>query len=172
MTWDWKADLRANSTRRGTVGAVTAYFLDPGFAAVGWLRFARASRKKGRVGKICSKLAFLHMVRRFSCYISPLAEIGSGIRLPHPVGIVIGEECRIGNDVTIYQHVTLGRRVREDVNGYPAIEDSVTIYAGAVIIGSIRIGTRSVIGANAVVNGDVPPGSTVVGIPGRAIGKS
>ncbi len=88
------------------------------------------------------------------------------VRFPHPVGIVIGDAVRIGKDVRIYQNVTIG--LTENVVGplpsaYPTIDDEVFIYAGAVIFGSISIGARSIVGANAIVSRDVPPDSVVFG---------
>ena len=111
-------------------------------------------------------MAWLKLVRKHGCYMSPLAKIGNGLRLPHPVGIVIGDNVVVGENVTIYQHVTIGRGGSGDVR-YPVIENDVTIYAGAVILGAITIGRGSVIGANAVVTKDVPPGCVAKGVPAR-----
>lgn len=106
---------------------------------------------------------------KFSCYINPKAKYGKDIRFPHPVGIVIGEGCNIGNNVTIFQNVTLGAaRLGEGKEGrYPNIEDDVTIFAGVVVIGNVIIGKGSTIGANSVVTSSVQPNSVIVGIPGR-----
>jgi serine acetyltransferase len=84
------------------------------------------------------------------------------VMFPHPVGIVIGDGAVIGRNVRIYQNVTLGL-TQNGVGGYPTIEDDVSIYAGAVVIGGITVGAGSVIGANAIVSRDVPAGSVVVG---------
>ncbi len=105
----------------------------------------------------CADLRLLHV---------PSARIGPGLLLPHPVGIVVGDDVEIGDNATIYQHVTLGQRGARD-QSYPVIGHNVVIYAGAVIIGNITIGDGAVIGANAVVTGDVPAGATAVGIPAR-----
>ena len=83
-------------------------------------------------------------------------------RFPHPIGIVIGDGAQLGTDVWIYQNVTIGRGERGDPR-YPALEDGVCVYAGAVIVGPITIGSGAVVGANAIVSVDVPPGATVVG---------
>ena len=80
--------------------------------------------------------------------------------LPHPVGIVIGEGCSIGENATIYQHVTIGRRSRNDPR-YPVIGGNVVLYPGAVIIGPVRIGKFARVGANQVVSLDLPDGSVV-----------
>lgn len=85
------------------------------------------------------------------------------MKYPHPVGIVIGDGAQIGKGVRVYQNVTIGRR-ENDINGaYPRIGDEVVIYAGAVIAGAVTVGSRSVIGANAVITSDVPPDSVAFG---------
>lgn len=100
------------------------------------------------------------------CDISFRATICKDLRLPHPIGIVIGEGVVINNNVKIFQHVTLGSHGRkgEEMN-YPIVKDNVIIFAGATIIGGVTIGENSVIGANSVVNKDVPPNSIAYGIP-------
>lgn len=87
------------------------------------------------------------------------------VYFPHPVGIVIGSEVRIGRGVTIYQNVSIGRRGqgRAETNDYPTLNDHVTVYAGAVIMGNITIGHHSIIGANAVISKDIPPESIAFG---------
>jgi serine O-acetyltransferase len=87
------------------------------------------------------------------------------VYFPHPVGIVVGSEVRIGRNVTIYQNVSIGRRRQglEEAAEYPTLEDHVTVYAGAVIMGNITIGSHAIIGANAVVSKDVPPKSIAYG---------
>lgn len=84
------------------------------------------------------------------------AQIGSGLHLPHPYGIGIGGQVRIGADVTICQHVTLGSDMR--ATGQPEIGDGAVLLAGAVIVGPVRIGSGAVVGANCVVEQDVPDG--------------
>lgn len=113
----------------------------------------------------------LHYQRVLSgCYIHPSAKIGRGCRFPHPVGIVIGQDVRIGNNVTIYQNVTLGSHGDpEEQRRYPTVEDGARLYAGAIIIGSVRVGQRAIVGAGAVVLEDVPPNSVVVGVPARIV---
>lgn len=90
--------------------------------------------------------------------------LGQGVYFVHPVGVVIGGNARIGNRVRFYGSNTIGT-ARDD--GYPVIEDDVWIGAGARILGPIRVGARSRIGANAVVVDDVPPDSVAVGIPAK-----
>jgi serine O-acetyltransferase len=104
--------------------------------------------------------------------IHPGAKLGVGIFIDHAIGVVIGETAEIGNDVTIYQGVTLGGTSLERGKRHPTIGDRVTIGAGAKILGPITIGKGSRIGANAVVVNSVPPNSVVVGIPGRIISRT
>ena len=88
------------------------------------------------------------------------------------MGVVIGETAVVGSDVTIYQGVTLGGTGKETGKRHPTIEDGVVVSAGAIVLGSITVGADSKIGAGAVVIHDVPPGSTVVGVPGRVVARS
>ncbi|MGF2096669.1 serine O-acetyltransferase [Mammaliicoccus lentus] len=101
--------------------------------------------------------------------IHPGATIGKRLFIDHGMGIVIGETCRIGNNVTIYQGVTLGGTGKERGKRHPDIGDNVLIAAGAKVLGNIEVGSNVNIGANSVVLKDVPDYSTVVGIPGRIV---
>ncbi|MFD1424811.1 serine O-acetyltransferase [Laceyella sacchari] len=101
--------------------------------------------------------------------IHPGAKIGRGVFIDHGMGVVIGETCEIGDYVTIYQGVTLGGTGKEKGKRHPTIEDHVMIASGAKVLGSIRIGRFAKIGAGSVVLRDVPPNSTVVGVPGRVV---
>lgn len=101
--------------------------------------------------------------------IHPGATIGRRLFIDHGMGIVIGETCEIGNDVTIYQGVTLGGTGKEKGKRHPTIEDNVLIATGAQVLGAITIQEGSKIGASSVVLKDVPPHSTVVGIPGKVV---
>lgn len=101
--------------------------------------------------------------------IHPGATIGERLFIDHGMGIVIGETCRIGNNVTIYQGVTLGGTGKERGKRHPDIGDNVLIAAGAKVLGNIEVGNNVNIGANSVVLKDVPDYSTVVGIPGRIV---
>jgi serine O-acetyltransferase len=99
--------------------------------------------------------------------IHPAASIGMGLFIDHGMGVVIGETTIIGDNVTLYQGVTLGGTGKEKGKRHPNIGDNVVIGAGAKILGNITIGDNSYVGANAVVLRDVEPNSTVVGVPGR-----
>lgn len=99
--------------------------------------------------------------------IHPGAKIGHRLVIDHGMGTVIGETAEIGDDVTLYHNVTLGGVTMKKERRHPLVEDHVVIGAGAQILGPIRIGAHSRIGANAVVVKDVPSESVVIGVPGR-----
>ncbi|AMB86930.1 serine acetyltransferase [Pseudomonas agarici] len=104
--------------------------------------------------------------------IHPGAKVGRRFFIDHGMGIVIGETAEIGNDVTIYQGVTLGGTSWNKGKRHPTLEDGVVIGAGAKVLGPFAVGAGAKVGSNAVVTKAVPPGATVVGIPGRIIMKS
>lgn len=101
--------------------------------------------------------------------IHPAATIGRRLFIDHAMGVVIGETTVIGNDCVLYQGVTLGGTGKESGKRHPTLGDRVTVGTGAKVLGNIRIGDDSKIGGNSVVVKDVPPQSTVVGIPGRVV---
>lgn len=101
--------------------------------------------------------------------IHPGAKIGRRFFIDHGMGIVIGETCEIGDNVTVFQGVTLGGTGKEKGKRHPTIKDNALIATGAKVLGSITVGENSKIGAGSVVLKNVPPNSTVVGIPGRVV---
>jgi serine O-acetyltransferase len=101
--------------------------------------------------------------------IHPAANIGDGLFIDHGMGVVIGETADIGDDVTLYQGVTLGGTGFACGKRHPTVQDNVTIGSGAKLLGPIVVGHGSKIGANSVVIHDVPPNSTVVGNPGHPV---
>ena len=101
--------------------------------------------------------------------IHPAAKIGQGVFIDHGVGVVIGETCEIGDNVTIYQGVTLGGTGKDIGKRHPTIGNNCMISSGAKVLGPINIGEYSKIGAGSVVLKDVPSHSTVVGVPGRIV---
>ena len=101
--------------------------------------------------------------------IHPGATIGKGFFIDHGMGTVIGETTEIGRNVTVYQGVTLGGTGKEKGKRHPTIGDNVVVATGAKILGSFTVGNNSKIGAGSVVLSEVPPHSTVVGIPGRVV---
>src|SRR3954468_4915444 len=114
---------------------------------------------------------FISQVSRFftGIEIHPGAKIGRRFFIDHGMGVVIGETCEIGDNVTIYQGVTLGGTGKEKGKRHPTIKDNVLIATGAKVLGSITVGENSKIGGGSVVLKEVPPNSTVVGIPGRVV---
>lgn len=113
----------------------------------------------------------LSQVNRFitGIEIHPAARIGEGFFIDHGAGVVIGETTEVGDNVTIYQGVTLGGTGKETGKRHPTLEDNVTIGAGAKVLGSVTIGQNAKIGAGSIVIHDVPADSTVVGNPGRPV---
>jgi serine O-acetyltransferase len=114
---------------------------------------------------------FLSQVARFltAIEIHPGAKIGRRLFIDHGLGVVIGETAIVGNDVTLYQGVTLGGTGKEHGKRHPTLEDSVVVGSGAKILGNITVGRNCRIGAGSVVLRNVPEDSTVVGVPGHII---
>ncbi|TGU76008.1 serine O-acetyltransferase, partial [Mesorhizobium sp. M00.F.Ca.ET.186.01.1.1] len=119
----------------------------------------------------CTLARIVSQVARFftGIEIHPGARIGRGLFIDHGMGVVIGETCEIGDNVTIYQGVTLGGTGKEKGKRHPTIGNDVIIATGAKVLGSFKIGDNSKIGAGAVVLQEVPPNSTVVGIKARIV---
>lgn len=107
--------------------------------------------------------------RKTGIEIHPGAQIGKGFFIDHGSGVIIGETAIVGDNVTLYQGVTLGGTGKETGKRHPTIGDNVMISAGAKIIGSFTVGENSKIGAGSVVLEEVPPNCTVVGVPGRVV---
>lgn len=107
----------------------------------------------------------------FGVDIHPAARIGHGIMIDHATGLVVGETCVIGNNVSIMQSVTLGGTGKEEGDRHPKVGDGVLISAGAKILGNITIGEGAKIGAGSVVLQPVPPYSTAAGVPAKIISK-
>lgn len=101
--------------------------------------------------------------------IHPGATIGKGLFIDHGTGIVIGETAELGDNITLYQGVTLGGTGKEKGKRHPTIGNNVVVASGAKVLGSFSVGENSKIGAGSVVLKEVPPNSTVVGIPGQVV---
>jgi serine O-acetyltransferase len=139
----------------------------PGLHAILLYRLAHSLSKKGWV-------LIPRMISQFSRFLTgieihPGATIGEGLFIDHGSGVVIGETSEIGDNVTIYQGVTLGGTGKEKGKRHPTIGNNVVIGSGAKVLGSFRVGDNVRIGAGSVVNKPVPPNTTVVGIPGRVV---
>lgn len=108
-------------------------------------------------------------VRKTGIEIHPGATIGEGLFIDHGTGVIIGETAILGNNITLYQGVTLGGTGKEHGKRHPTLKDNVMVSAGAKVLGSFTVGENSKIGAGAVVLEEVPPNCTVVGVPGRIV---
>ncbi len=139
----------------------------PGFHAVFFHRFAHMLYRK----HFFVLARFLSQVTRFFTQIEihPGATIGEGLFIDHGAGVVIGETAEIGDNVTLYQGVTLGGTGKEKGKRHPTIGNNVVISAGAKVLGSFTVGDNVKIGAGSVVLKEVPSGCTVVGVPGRIV---
>lgn len=111
-------------------------------------------------------------VRKTGIEIHPGAQIGENFFIDHGNGVIIGETAIVGNNVTLYQGVTLGGTGKEHGKRHPTIGDNVMISAGAKVLGSFSVGENSKIGAGSVVIEEVPPNCTVVGVPGRVVKRN
>ncbi|WP_307413493.1 serine O-acetyltransferase [Neobacillus ginsengisoli] len=138
-----------------------------GLHAIWAHRFAHAFYKR----KFYFLARVISQVSRFftGIEIHPGAKIGRRFFIDHGMGVVIGETCEIGDNVTVFQGVTLGGTGKEKGKRHPTIKDNALIATGAKVLGSITIGENSKIGAGSVVLKEVPPNSTVVGVPGRVV---
>jgi len=164
MHEDIDAVFRHDPAARTVLEVVLTY---PGVHAIWQHRFAHWlwERHLKLLGRIVSELSrFLTGIE-----IHPGARLGRRLFIDHGMGVVIGETTEIGDDVLIYQGVTLGGTSHSKEKRHPTIEDHVLISAGATVIGPVRIGRGSRIGAGAVVISSAPAYSTIVGIPGKVI---
>ena len=143
------------------------FFNYPGLWAMLFYRIANSLYKRG----LRFIPRFISAIGQFltTIDIHPAATIGSRVFIDHGVGVVIGETAIIGDDVVIYQQVTLGGVSTSHGKRHPTVENNVVVGAGAKVLGNIHIGEGAKIGANSVVVKDVPAHATAVGIPARII---
>jgi serine O-acetyltransferase len=147
--------------------AVEIFFCYPGFHAILWHRVAHKLYTEGfpLLARIVSQ--FNRLLTGIE--IHPGATIGRRCFIDHGMGVVIGETTEIGDDVLLYQGVTLGGTGKEKGKRHPTIGNNVVIGTGAKILGNITVGSHTKIGAGSVVVHSVPDNSTVVGVPGRVV---
>ncbi|MBQ3057449.1 MAG: serine O-acetyltransferase [Clostridia bacterium] len=143
------------------------FFLYPGVKAIRMHRLAHFYYKHNL--KFLARFVSQRAVRKTGIEIHPGATIGRRLVIDHGVGIVIGETTEIGDDVLIYQGVTLGGTGKDVGKRHPTIGNNVMISAGAKVLGPFKIGDNSRVAAGAVVLSEVPPNSTVVGVPARVV---
>ena len=141
--------------------------LYPSFKAMIYYRAAHKQYMKGHY--FLARLISQKAVRKTGIEIHPGAQIGKGFFIDHGTGVVIGETAIIGDNVTLYQGVTLGGTGKEQGKRHPTIGNNVMISTGAKVLGSFTIGDNCKIGAGSVVLEEVPANSTVVGVPGRVV---
>lgn len=142
-------------------------FLYPSFKVMLYYRLAHKLYQKKHY--FLARWVSQKGARKTGIEIHPGAQIGKGFFIDHGNGVIIGETSIIGDNVTIYQGVTLGGTGKEQGKRHPTIGNNVMISTGAKVLGSFTIGDNSKIGAGSVVLEEVPPGSTVVGVPGRVV---
>lgn len=161
---DLNAVLRSDPAAKSRLEVILTY---SGFHALVLYRLAHFFyiHRYRLVARIISQFArFLTGIE-----IHPGARIGYGVFIDHGSGVVIGETAQVGNNVTIYQGVTLGGTGKDKGKRHPTVEDGVMISAGAKILGPFRVGKNAKIGAGSIVLNEVPPNATVVGVPGRVV---
>lgn len=165
-----KEEFQVIQERDPSIKSPWEVLLYPSFRVMMTYRKAHKLYEKGhyfRARKLSQKAA-----RKTGIEIHPGAVIGKGFFIDHGSGVIIGETTIIGDNVTLYQGVTLGGTGKEQGKRHPTVGNNVMISAGAKVLGSFKIGDNSKIGAGSVVLEEVPPNSTVVGVPGRVVKRN
>jgi len=161
---DMRAALERDPAARGPLDVLLSY---PGFHAVTAHRFIHELYRL----RIPLLPRWLSNVNRFltGIEIHPAAQIGPGLFIDHGMGVVIGETAQVGRGCTIYQGVTLGGTSLSHGKRHPTLGDNVTVGVNAAVLGAITVGNNAKVGGGSVVVKDVPPNSTVVGVPARVV---
>lgn len=162
-----KEEMQIIKERDPAIKTPLEVFLYPSFKAI--IRYRIAHRLYKRKHYLFARWISQRTARKTGIEIHPGATIGKGLFIDHGIGVIIGETTIIGDNVTLYQGVTLGGTGKESGKRHPTIGNNVMISAGAKVIGSFTVGENSKIGAGSVVLSEVPPNSTVVGVPGRVV---
>lgn len=162
-----KEEIQIIKDRDPAIKTSLEVFLYPSFKAI--IRYRIAHKLYQHKHYFLARWYSQRTVRKTGIEIHPGATIGKGLFIDHGHGVVIGETAIIGDNVTLYQGVTLGGTGKEKGKRHPTLEDNVMVSAGAKILGSFTVGENSKIGAGSVVLQEVPPNSTVVGVPGRVV---
>ena len=160
-----KKEIKVIRERDPAIHSNMEVFLYPSFKVMIRYRMAHKLYKKGHY--FWARWISQRAVRKTGIEIHPGATIGEGLFIDHGNGVIIGETAIIGTNCTLYQGVPLGGPGKEQGKRHPTLGDNVMVSAGAKVLGSFKIGDNSKIGAGSVVLEEVPPNSTVVGVPGR-----
>jgi len=164
-----KEEISIIKERDPAIKSSMEVFLYPSFKAI--VRYRVAHKLYERKHYFLARWISQKAVRKTGIEIHPGATIGKGFFIDHGTGVIIGETTIIGDNVTLYQGVTLGGTGKEKGKRHPTIGDNVMVSAGAKVLGSFSVGENSKIGAGSVVLKEIPPNSTVVGVPGRVVKK-
>lgn len=162
-----KEEIEVIRERDPAIHSSAEVFLYPSFKAI--IRYRLAHKLYLKKHYFLARWISQRTVRKTGIEIHPGATIGKGLFIDHGNGVIIGETAIVGDNVTLYQGVTLGGTGKEKGKRHPTVKDNVMISAGAKVLGSFTVGENSKIGAGSVVVEEVPPNSTVVGIPGRVV---
>ncbi|WP_072525793.1 serine O-acetyltransferase EpsC [Clostridium sp. Marseille-P3244] len=162
-----KEEIQVIRERDPAIKSNMEVFLYPSFRVI--LRYRLAHKLYLKKHYFLARWISQRGARKTGIEIHPGATIGKGLFIDHGSGVIIGETTIIGNNVTLYQGVTLGGTGKEQGKRHPTLEDNVMVSVGAKILGSFTIGENSKIGAGSVVLEEVPPNCTVVGVPGRIV---
>lgn len=165
-----REEIRIIRERDPAIHSSMEVFLYPSFKVMLHYRLAHKLYLRGHY--FWARWVSQRAARKTGIEIHPGAKIGKGLFIDHGNGVIIGETTIIGDNVTLYQGVTLGGTGKEHGKRHPTIGNNVMISAGAKVLGSFTIGDNSKIGAGSVVLSEVPPGSTVVGVPGRVVKRA
>ncbi len=164
-----REEIKVIRERDPAIKSNSEVFLYPSFKAILSYRVAHKLYKKKHY--FLARWISQRAVRKTGIEIHPGATIGKGLFIDHGSGVIIGETAELGDNVTLYQGVTLGGTGKEQGKRHPTLKDNVMVSAGAKVLGSFTIGENSKIGAGSVVLKEVPPNCTVVGVPGRIVKK-
>ena len=162
-----KEEIQVIRERDPAIKSNMEVFLYPSFKAI--LRYRVAHKLYLKKHYFLARWVSQRAVRKTGIEIQPGATIGRGLFIDHGSGVIIGETAELGDNVTLYQGVTLGGTGKEQGKRHPTLKDNVMVSAGAKVLGSFTIGENSKIGAGSVVLKEVPPNCTVVGVPGRIV---
>lgn len=163
----FKEEIAIVKDRDPAIKSSIEVLLYPSFWAI--LHYRRAHKLYNKKHYFLARWISQRTAHKTGIEIHPGAQIGKGLFIDHGHGVVIGETTIIGDNVTLYQGVTLGGNGKEHGKRHPTIGNNVMISAGARVLGSFTVGDNSKIGSGSVVLSEVPPNSTVVGVPGRVV---